>query len=141
VNYKWNQYNFVLNLNENILKHEILETSLCQMTELLVRNDGIYFVKPSINERIKSETNITVYQTYLKLLRNVKLLWNLDAPNVLISYTKWCAYFVKPSINEWILRETDITSYQNSMKLLSNMKCMWNLDAPNGRISRTKRCT
>jgi hypothetical protein len=90
-----------------------------------------YFVNPSINEWIISETNITSHTTLVKLLRNMKPLRNIDAPNGRISHTKRCAHFVKPSINEWILSETNIPSYQISVKLLWNMKPVWNLDALN----------
>jgi hypothetical protein len=61
-------------------------------------------------ECIQSETNKTSYKTSMKLLWDMKPMWNLDAPNSWISSTKQWANFVKSSINEWIISETNIIS-------------------------------
>jgi hypothetical protein len=69
-----------------------------------------------------------------------KTFGNLDAPDNIISRTKWCAYFVKPSINKWIISENHYNITTNLNETIVKIETFVNLDAPNDWISRTKRC-
>jgi hypothetical protein len=69
VNHKSNKYNLVPKFNETIVNMKPVSNLDALKASLLKR--GIYFVKLSINDWIISKTNISSYQT------SMKLLWNM----------------------------------------------------------------
>jgi hypothetical protein len=107
---------------------------MCQTTKFLVPNKCAYFVKPSINEWIIGETNITSNQTSVNYCET----WNICEISMrqmagFLNFSYQTMILLCEIVYEWANHKWNhYNLVPNLNEILRNMKPMCNLDAPNG---------